>query len=53
MKTQVGIRVGVVGLGHNGTAHIEAHAEVGLSEVGAVCDRNPARLRARLPVPLT
>ncbi len=38
------IRVGVVGLGHNGLAHIEAHRRVGLSEVVALCDANPQRL---------
>ena len=38
------IGVGVIGLGHNGVAHIAAHREVGLSEVVAVCDRNPQRL---------
>lgn len=38
------IRVGFVGLGHNGRAHIEAHRNVGLSEVVAVCDTNPELL---------
>ncbi|MBN1343857.1 MAG: Gfo/Idh/MocA family oxidoreductase [Phycisphaerae bacterium] len=38
------IRVGFVGLGHNGLAHIEAHGDVGLSRVVAICDRNPDRL---------
>lgn len=38
------IRVGMIGLGHNGMAHLEAHRRVGKSEVVAVCDRNPERL---------
>ena len=38
------IRVGFVGLGHNGLAHIEAHQRVGMSEVVALCDSNPQRL---------
>lgn len=40
------IRVGFVGLGHNGLAHMEAHQRVGKSEVAALCDINPARLNA-------
>ncbi|HPG68910.1 MAG TPA: Gfo/Idh/MocA family oxidoreductase [Candidatus Hydrogenedentes bacterium] len=40
------IRVGFVGLGHNALAHIEAHRAVGLSEIVALCDRNPERLAA-------
>jgi predicted dehydrogenase len=40
------IRVGVVGLGHNGTAHLHAHRELGKSEIVALCDRNPERLAA-------
>lgn len=39
------IRVGMIGLGHNGLAHIEAHRRVGKSEVVALCDTNPARLK--------
>ena len=39
------IRVGFVGLGHNGLAHVEAHRRVGKSEVAALCDVNPARLK--------
>jgi predicted dehydrogenase len=38
------IDVGFVGLGHNGMAHIEAHLRLGRSRVGALCDRDPARL---------
>jgi predicted dehydrogenase len=38
------VRVGVIGLGHNGLAHLEAHRRVSRSEVVAVCDRNPERL---------
>jgi len=34
------LRVGFIGLGHNGRAHIEAHRGLGLSEVTAVCDSN-------------
>ncbi|MBN2309428.1 MAG: Gfo/Idh/MocA family oxidoreductase [Candidatus Hydrogenedentes bacterium] len=42
------VRVGIIGLGHNGLAHLAAHRNVGLSDVVAVCDRNPERLdRAR------
>jgi predicted dehydrogenase len=37
------IRVGFVGLGHNGVAHLEAHLALGRSEVDALCDRNAAR----------
>ncbi|MDA0748370.1 MAG: Gfo/Idh/MocA family oxidoreductase [bacterium] len=39
------VRVGFVGLGHNGVAHVEAHRRVGKSEVVALCDTNPARLQ--------
>jgi len=39
------IRVGIVGLGHNGLAHIRAHRALGLSEVVALCDHNAERLR--------
>ena len=38
------IRVGFVGLGHNAVGHIEAHQAAGLSEIVALCDRNPERL---------
>ena len=38
------IGVGVIGLGHNGVGHIEAHRAVGMSEIVALCDRNPERL---------
>lgn len=40
------IRIGIVGLGHNGIAHLRAHLELGKSEVVALCDRNEDRLRA-------
>ena len=33
------IRVGLIGLGHNGQAHLAAHQRVGRSEVVAICDR--------------
>ena len=39
------VRVGVVGLGHNGVAHVEAHRRVGKSEVVAACDVNEQRLQ--------
>lgn len=48
------IRVGFVGLGHNGLAHIEAHRRVGRSKIAAVCDLDPKRLkeaRERFDVP--
>ena len=38
------IRVGFIGLGHNGIGHIEAHRRVGKSEVVALCDVNSERL---------
>lgn len=38
------IRVGFVGLGHNGQAHLGTHRKAGRSEVAAVCDANPALL---------
>jgi len=38
------VRVGVVGLGHNGVAHVEAHRRVGKSQVVAACDLNEQRL---------
>ena len=34
------VRVGIVGLGHNGLAHLREHVSSGMSEVVAVCDRN-------------
>jgi len=40
------IGVGIIGLGHNGLGHLEAHRRVGKSEVVAVCDVNPERLKA-------
>lgn len=36
------VRVGIVGLGHNGVAHLEAHLTCPRSRVVALCDRNPA-----------
>ncbi len=39
-----GLRVGFVGLGHNGIAHAKAHRRVGKSVVQALCDRNATRL---------
>ena len=38
------IRVGFIGLGHNGIGHLEAHRRVGKSEIVALCDINPERL---------
>jgi len=38
------IRGGMIGLGHNGLAHLEAHQRVGRSEIVALCDANPQRL---------
>ena len=38
------IKVGVIGLGHNGIAHIEAHKRLNKSEITAICDVNPKRL---------
>jgi len=38
------VRVGIIGLGHNGIAHLRAHLSLGLSEVIALCDRNPERV---------
>jgi len=40
------IKVGFIGLGHNGIGHIEAHKRVGKSEIVALCDINPDRLRS-------
>ncbi len=34
------VRVGIIGLGHNGAAHLRAHLESGGSEIVAICDRN-------------
>jgi len=34
------VRVGIVGLGHNGMAHLRAHMTSGASEIVAVYDRN-------------
>ncbi|HGJ65086.1 TPA: gfo/Idh/MocA family oxidoreductase, partial [bacterium] len=39
------IKVGFIGLGHNGIGHIEAHRRVGKSEISALCDINPERLK--------
>lgn len=44
MTNERRVRVGIVGLGHNGLAHLRAHLGLGLSEVVALCDRNPAVL---------
>lgn len=38
------ITVGMIGLGHNGLAHLRAHVALGKSSIVALCDRNPARL---------
>jgi predicted dehydrogenase len=38
------VRVGFIGVGHNGRAHIEAHRRLGLSDVAAICDANAALL---------
>lgn len=40
------VRVGIIGLGHNGQAHLGAHLALGRSEIVALCDRNPQRLAA-------
>jgi len=40
------IKVGIVGLGHNGMAHARAHQALGQSEIVALCDRNEKRLEA-------
>ena len=40
------VRVGVVGLGQNGIAHIDSHLRVGRSRIVALCDSNPERLQA-------
>ncbi len=39
------VRVGIVGLGHNGVAHLEAHLACPRSQVVAICDRNPTLLK--------
>ena len=39
-------KVGFIGLGHNGIGHIEAHKRVGKSEIAALCDMNPERLKS-------
>jgi predicted dehydrogenase len=39
------IKVGFIGLGHNGIGHIEAHRRVGKSEISALCDINLERLK--------
>jgi predicted dehydrogenase len=40
------VRVGVVGLGHNGMAHARVHRDLPQSRLVAVCDSSPARARA-------
>ena len=40
------VKVGIVGLGHNGLAHGRAHRALGQSEIVALCDRNAQRLAA-------
>lgn len=35
------VKVGIVGLGHNGLAHARCHLKSGKSELVALCDRNP------------
>jgi len=40
------VKVGIVGLGHNGMAHARTHAAVGKSEIVALCDFNQERLEA-------
>lgn len=39
------VRVGIVGLGHNGQAHAQAHQRLGGSELVALADRRPDRLQ--------
>jgi len=34
------VRVGIVGLGSNGVAHLRAHLNSGASEIVAICDRD-------------
>jgi predicted dehydrogenase len=38
------VRVGFVGVGHNGRAHVQAHRKLGVSEVAALCDSNGSLL---------
>lgn len=38
------VKVGIVGLGHNGCAHARCHRELPQSELVALCDRNEERL---------
>jgi len=38
------VRVGFVGLGHNGKAHVRTHQALGASDVAALCDSNEALL---------
>jgi predicted dehydrogenase len=45
MKTRGKVRVGIVGLGHNGLAHAQAHQRLGRSELVALGDRSEERLR--------
>ncbi|MCK5804372.1 MAG: Gfo/Idh/MocA family oxidoreductase [Lentisphaeria bacterium] len=40
------VHVGIIGLGHNGVAHLKCHLESDLSRVVAVCDRNPELVKA-------
>jgi len=38
------LRIGIIGLGSNGVAHLRAHLQLGKSEVVALCDRDSGRL---------
>lgn len=38
------IRIGIVGLGHNGLEHLQSHLQLGKSEVVGLCDRDPERV---------
>jgi predicted dehydrogenase len=38
------VRVGFIGLGHNGMGHLQSHLASGCSEVVALCDRSEERL---------
>lgn len=40
------VRVGIVGLGHNGLAHARVHQRLSQSELVALCDTRPDRLEA-------
>ncbi|NOY81978.1 MAG: Gfo/Idh/MocA family oxidoreductase [Kiritimatiellaeota bacterium] len=40
------VKVGIVGLGHNGVAHLRSHLRSNKSTVVAVCDRDPDRLHS-------